>query len=153
MSIKEHSGFTIIETVLFLSVTGLLVMGMLVGVGVSLNNQRYRDAAESFKNILQRQYTDLGSTRNARENNWSCDSSAFSSDDGSTRRGQSDCMIVGKYVRIDRADIQIYTVLAYQASTAVRATDIATLRQNYRYNVAQTEVESRTMDWGVKIGL
>ncbi len=151
MGTRTNPGFTIIETVLFLSVTGLLVLGVMVGVGASLNNQRYTDAVESFKNLVQQQYADLGSVRNGRTNDWNCSDTAMSTQDGSTRRGQSDCIIVGKYMRIDKGDITIYTVLARQTSTVQRATDIATLRNNYTFNESTSETESQDMEWGTYV--
>ncbi|MGV9002041.1 MAG: hypothetical protein ACOH18_03775 [Candidatus Saccharimonadaceae bacterium] len=150
MGARISPGFTIIETVLFLSVTGLLVMGVLIGTGSALNAQRYRDAVESFKDLLQTQYSDLGSVRNSRSNTWSCGASAIPATGGTVIRGQSDCLLVGKYLRINATDITIFTVLARQSGTS-SGSDITKLKNNYMYNVSTAEKETHSMDWGTQI--
>lgn len=150
MGARISPGFTIIETVLFLSVTALLVMGVLIGTGSALNTQRYRDAVESFKDLLQTQYSDLGSVRNSRSNTWNCGASALPTTGGTVIRGQSDCLLVGKYMRINARDITIFTVLA-RPSASAPGDDIYKLRNNYTYNVSTTEKDTRSMDWGTEI--
>lgn len=150
MGARISPGFTIIETVLFLSVTGLLVMGVLIGTGASLNRQRYQDSVESFKDLLQTQYAELGSVKNFRTNTWSCDASAQPVAGGSVIRGQSDCLLVGRYLRIERGDITVYSVLARQTGTA-GGNDITKLDTNYRYNVNTTTTTSQSMEWGTQI--
>ncbi len=151
MGMRYSSGFTIIETVLFLSVTGLLVLGVLIGTGAAINNQRYRDATESFKSILQEQYSAVESVRNGRENTWGCDGAAQTVEDGRTIRGQSDCIIVGRYIKINADTIDAYPVLARQTSDTERANDILSLRQNYNYAVSEVEGNSKKMEWGTEI--
>ncbi len=151
MGTRFSKGFTIIETMLFLAVTGLLVLGILVGVGTSLNRQRYRDSVESFKNLLQEQYANLGSVHNSRENTWSCDSSANSAPGGDVIRGQSDCIIVGSYMRIDEGDITIYPVLAVATGSTSGVADITALDTRYAFRVATEGVEEDHMEWGTQI--
>src|SRR5690606_23016561 len=119
MGIRSQEGFTIIETTLFLAISGLLILMIVAGTGMSLNIQRYRDAVESFKSLVQQQYADLSSVQNGRDKNWTCDTSSTVVENGSddTLRGQSDCFIVGKYLRIEGGSVSIYTVLATQKGT------------------------------------
>lgn len=150
MGARNSSGFTIIETMLFLAVTGLLIMGALIGTGTALANQRYNDAVETFKGQVQAQYAELGSIKNSRPNTWSCGSDAKPVV-GSEFRGQSDCTIVGRYMVINQSDISIFTVLAHKRAIAPdRANDIATLKLNYNFNVDGLS-EDRTMEWGTEI--
>lgn len=150
MGARISSGFTIIETMLFLAVTGLLIMGALIGTGAALANQRYKDAVETFKNTVQTQYAELGSIKNDRSDAWACGSNAKPVA-GSEYRGQSDCLVVGRYMVINGGDISIYTVLANKnAGATAKLTDVATLHDNYTYNVAP-DVEERTMEWGTQI--
>lgn len=150
MGARISSGFTIIETMLFLAVTGLLVVGALIGAGSALANQRYKDAVETFKNTLQAQYAELGSVKNDRSNAWQCGSDAKPVA-GSEYRGQSDCLVVGRYLAISDETISMYTVLANKnAGATLRPTDIATLHDNYTYNVMPGS-DDITMEWGTRI--
>lgn len=151
MGTRISSGFTIIETMLFLAVTGLLVMGVLIGTGSALNTQRYRDSIESFKGLLQKQYADLGSVRNSRSNDWNCDSAANPTQGGSIIRGQSDCLIVGKYMRIQGGTVAVYPVLARQTGSTSGLADITALDTSYAYHISTSEKESLSMEWGTQI--
>ena len=150
MSRRFFQGFTIIETMLFFAITGLLVSGVLIGAGTSVNNQRYRDAVESLKSLVQAQYSELGSVKNNRTNNLSCNANATPVS-GSQYRGQSSCVITGRYMVINNSAIAIYTVLASKkATTSAAANDIASMKANYMYNVAP-EVVNDTMEWGTQL--
>lgn len=152
MGTKNYAGFTIIETMLFLAVSALLIFAMLAGTGASLNIQRYRDSVETFKSVLQQQYADLTSVVNSRDNSWGCSSTAMPSQGGATeKRGQSDCMIMGKYVRVENSDMQIYTVIGYAHGTAPQTNDVETLRTNYTLNVSNAEKVERGLEWGTYI--
>ena len=154
MGTSKQSGFTIIEVTLFLAISGLLIVGLFMAVGASLNAQRYRDATQSFKSLLQEQYSDLANTQNSRGNNWSCNDSNASTSSGSVFRGQTNCMIVGKYMRIDGGGINIYTVLATEkATTNPSLSDISALLStgNYHLNVSTTGVETTDLEWGTEI--
>lgn len=149
---RSEGGFTIIETTLFLAVTGVLILMIIVGTGNSLNVQRYRDSVESFKSVVQQQYSSLSSVQNGRQNTWNCDSTSSIRDSGNAGqiRGQSRCVLAGKYMRIDGNNISIYTVLARQTGTS-QTDDIQTMAQNYAMNVVTNEVEERTIEWGSQI--
>lgn len=155
MGTSKQSGFTVIEVTLFLAVSGLLIVGLFMAVGASLNEQRYRDATQTFKSLLQEQYSDLANTQNSRSNNWSCnDSNATVGTATSVFRGQTNCMLVGKYMTIDKGDIKIYTVVATEkAITNPSLSDISALRSsgNYRLNISTTGVETTSLEWGTEL--
>ena len=150
MSKSFSNGFTIIETMLFLAVTGALIAAVMVGMGTSIGTQRYQDAVESFKSLIQTQYSEISSVKNYRSNDLSCDSSAKPVD-GDEYRGQSDCVIVGRYMTVTGGDISIYTVLASEKTTSItQDNDIDDMKSNYNYNVAP-DVEQRSLEWSTEI--
>ena len=150
MSSRVSDGFTIIETTLFLAVSALLILTMIVGAGASLNVQRYRDSVTSFKSLIQQQYAGLSSVQNGRSDDKTCTAAAAPTS-GTDGRGQSNCFLVGKYMRIDRGDIAIYSVLARQVSSSGTGSDVAKLRSNYALNVDTDAVERKQMEWGTQI--
>jgi type II secretory pathway pseudopilin PulG len=154
MGTHKLAGFTIIETMLVVSISGLLVVGLLVGVSASLNEQRYRDATETFKSLLQQQYADLNNVQNGRDDNWQCSNTATAQPTGgpaAESRGQSDCVLLGKYLRIENSDISEYTVVGYKYNNSAQSNDVASLRNNYAMNVVKDLVDKSKMDWGTKI--
>jgi type II secretory pathway pseudopilin PulG len=151
MGNRGQAGFTILETTLFLALTGLLVLMIVIGTGASLNTQRYRDAVESFKSLVQAQYTSLATVQNDRGSTFRCDSSAVvTQGPGGENRGQSNCILVGKYMRIDDDELSVYTVLAQRIGSA-NYSDIVSMQRNFAMNVMPGEIEEHTLDWGTKL--
>lgn len=153
MTSRKTVGFTIIETVLFLAITGLLVLGLLVAVSSSVNIQRYNDASETLKSVLQEQYSRVTNVQNARSESLRCTNAGGVEDTGLGEVvGQSPCTIVGRYMTIHGGDINIYTVLARQHPTTINASnDIADILNNYNLNLSADDVEIREMEWGTEI--
>lgn len=56
---KIRRGFTIIEVALFLAVTGLLFLGVTIGVQNSIYQQRYSDAVQSFADFMRNIYSEV----------------------------------------------------------------------------------------------
>lgn len=56
---KHKRGFTLIEVSIFLAITGLLFLGVTIGVQNSIYQQRYRDAVESFADYLRNVYASV----------------------------------------------------------------------------------------------
>ena len=55
---REHrAGFTIIEVMLFLAISGFLLVGILAGTGAGIARQRYNDSVQNVAQILREQYS------------------------------------------------------------------------------------------------
>lgn len=92
-SASFRKGFTLIEVILFLTISGLMLFGMMIGMSGSINRQRYDEVTSSLLDYLQSQYNLNDNIRNDRPNNLACDGSSTSE-----ARGWSDCTIAGRIV-------------------------------------------------------
>ena len=152
MGTTDNTGFTILETMLFLAITGLLIVAMLVGVGTSINIQRYRDSVTSLKSFLQSQYSDIDNVQNDRGNNWKCNSNAVTSQSGALEsRGQSDCVIIGKYISIVDGATTVAPVIAFESSTSGSGSDIAILKSNYKLELSTVNQQTDSLAWGTAL--
>lgn len=151
MGTRASAGFTIIETMLFLAISGVLVATLIVGTGASINIQRYRDAMTTFKSQLQEQYSYLSSVQNVRQTGWTCDAQANPVAGGEKLAGQSECVVAGRYITINRGDTTTYTILARQVSRAAAANDVLALRNNYVLNIDRNNAETRKLEWNTQI--
>ncbi len=148
----SQRGFTIIETMLVLAVTGLLIVTLLVGVGASINNQRYKDSVVSLKSLLQSQYAMANDVTNTRNANWTCNSSAQPvAVSNGTAPGQSDCVFIGRYLSIVDGAIASATIIGYENSTAAAPNDIAEINNNYTLGISTDSINTSTMEWGSAI--
>lgn len=106
MNTQKMQGFTVIEVVLFLAVSGLLGIGILATASSSVNQERYRDSVRSLHSYLQKQYSSILSVQNDRVGNqFRCSLNGTVIDTTINSgvpqsRGTSDCMIVGKVVDV-----------------------------------------------------
>jgi hypothetical protein len=157
MGIKTETGFTIIETMLFLAVTGLLAVGILVGSGVSIGQQRYRDSVNSLKSYIQSQYSEVTNVVNGRASTWTCNSAANVSPVDVTvgqSRGTSDCVILGRYITVDAAGTTLATsnVVGYpQPGASQASSDIAELTTNYKLGLSPVDPSTTQVSWGAQI--
>jgi type II secretory pathway pseudopilin PulG len=145
-------GFTIIETMLVLAITGALVAGLLIGVGSSVSTQRYKDAVVTLKSFMQSQYSQVSDVTNTRDVNWSCGAAASPAQtNAGTAPGQSDCVILGRYVSIVGGNVTSAVVVGYPLSSASTGTDIATLKNNYTLGISTSSISTSMLEWGAQI--
>jgi len=107
---KTQVGFTIIETMLFLGVTGLIMSFMLVGVSTQLNQRRYQDASTSLITYMQNQYNLVSNVNNSRPDSEQCTAGQIQPTGGTQSVGMSDCTIVGRLLRSTDAGKKITSV-------------------------------------------
>lgn len=130
MKIQLKSGFTIIEVMLFLAITGLLIGGILAGTNQSLNTQRYRSAVEDLRNTITAQYATSLSLRNLTEDSSGNTTSGLNSVDPCSvidgaggiethvARGSSNCLYVGRLILLSAtsseqiSQLKVYPVVA-----------------------------------------
>lgn len=144
MKLPNKVGFTIIETMLFLAITGLLIMGVLIGTGNSINTQRYRDSITSLQAFFQRQYSEVSNVNNDNAGNVQCYGN------NAVPRGQSDCVILGRLITTNANSnglISEDVIGQIPSGLPTPSDDVSALAQ---YNVTPLSSSSSTysVEWG-----
>jgi len=151
MNHLKKAGFTIIETMLFLAITGLLIVVILVGAGGSINVQRYRDSVNSLQSFIQQQYSEVSEVRNTRDNKWTCDMSGDAVVDNTSgmSRGRSDnCVLIGRLITVNDEGTKLYVarVVASIDSSRVTQKDAELLKDNIK--ILPDSEETYEVEWG-----
>lgn len=101
---KQKTGFTIIETMLFLAISGLVFAGVVIGTNGSLRSQRYRDTVQSFVNSLRDVYSKAENTEIAAYGNGQITCGNYNDKHSETKdgmsRGRSNCAVYGMVAAI-----------------------------------------------------
>lgn len=100
MTHRRQNGFTIIEILMFIAISGLLLIGALAGINGSINNSRFNDAVNSTTSYIQSQYGEVISGRNSRAANVNCTNGVVTSG-GSSVAGMTGCVILGRLVEFN----------------------------------------------------
>ena len=154
MKAVNKGGFTIIESMLFLAITGLMVMAILLGSSSSINRQRYRDSVNTLQSIIQQQYSDVANVINSRDSLWSCDSSGIVPNVTGEPRGQSDCVLLGKLVRTeDGVNLTVNDVNGFiNRSLLISIDDVSVFGPSgYNIKTSSSNSQSYRVDWGASI--
>lgn len=136
---RHQHGFTIIEVILFLAISGGLMLLLFAGTGIALQRQQYQDTIQSFAAFLQGQYSAVINVENNNEAAATCPITGAKS-----FRGQSDCVIIGRYVVADDIEGRRYAAFPVYA-----------LRQGdaWRYSYSEAADQSHEISWGGKTRL
>jgi type II secretory pathway pseudopilin PulG len=150
MKTAYKAGFTIIEAMLFLAISGLFVVGVIIATGNSIGTQRYRDSVVSLQTVLQRQFSDINNVDHS-SSTWKCVVSGgvpVITNTGSTvASGVSDCVILGKYITSsDGKTITIKDVVGVTIYGSY-SSDIAALVSS-NIVISPMGVETYGLEWG-----
>lgn len=151
MSTQKRNGFTIIEVMLFLAVSGALTVGILIGSSAVIGQQRYRDSVNSFKGLIQEQYGEVANVINSEAQNPICSRSgdAVVFDDAPSRtRGTSDCLLLGKFILVEPTQVMTYTVVGDPDATSSADNDTDALRG---HGLGTWSPEEHAISWGARI--
>lgn len=142
----RRQGFTIIEVMLFLAVSGFLLVGIIASTGNSLANQRYKDAVQDFADTLRQQYAYVSETEVATRESGN-DSVCYGlvsqnitvAADGQldsffrtvqnqkantiSGRGRTNCVVYGVVVTLSNARIQTTTLVGEDYQASVKAAE------------------------------
>lgn len=159
MDTQKSNGFTIIEVMLFLAVVGALAVGVLVGSGVAIGQQRYRDSVSTLKGFIQQQYNQTTNTANSRSGAEACTNAVIVVPPNPVPtpqpRGTTNCLLLGRGLSLspDGTQITAVSVVAYRRSDTapVEATDRLELTTNYSLATSPLDSETQTVAWGARI--
>lgn len=136
VSREKLKGFTIIEVMLFLALSGFLLAGILAGTGSSIANQRYKDAVQDAVDALRDAYSFVSDTQvQLRESgkgvcggltSTQFDSSNISQSYNSGR-GRTQCVVYGAIVSINGDMIQTTTLIGEDYADALKESKYAGL--------------------------
>ncbi len=122
---QNRRGFTLVEVSLFLAVTGLLFVGIAVGVQNSIYQQRFNDSVQNFTEFLRSAYSGVNNVEN------------------NTGKGNSKKAIYGKLITFGQEDnkASVYTVIGDIEETDNSGNTLDKLK-NLRASVRETPEES-----------
>lgn len=151
------SGFTLVETMLFLGISGLLLVSMLAGTTVTIQRQRYSDSVNSTQSFFQKQYNETLNVINARSGRELCNAANIivPAEGGPAESpGTSDCLVLGRVIEIvpgsDKLDS--FAVVGREPSADTTALRDDELFQQYNPTLVRaSEVQSFTIPWGAKV--
>lgn len=122
----KNSGFTIIEVMLFLGITGILVASILVGASANINSQRYRDSVEQLRNVIQGQYDRAYSLTNDNADTSGNINPCNADSSMRKHRGTSTCYYVGRMIEITFDDTKGTSTLKMSPLIAERIDSTST---------------------------
>lgn len=153
MKTLYRAGFTIIETMLFLAISSLLIVGVIMATGGTLGAQRYHDSITSLQSVLQRQFSDINNIDHS-SSTWTCTivgSDPVVSNSGSnSASGKSDCVILGKYITTSNGKTLVIKDVVGVAIYGSYSNDIVALT-NSRIAVSQMGIETYDIEWGATL--
>lgn len=111
---KARGGFTIIEVVLFVAISGFLIIGLMVGTSATVARQRYNDSVQDLAEFFRREYSAVVNPENGRTDpvdskiclneNGSSSVAGTEDDIEGANRGRSGCLIYGRLITIGEVD-------------------------------------------------
>lgn len=87
----KGDGFTVIEVMLFLAISGALLLMAMLGSGEMARHARFSDSVNSFHSNMQRYYEEVASGVNTRALNDGCAA-------GNVRAGTDTCLLIGRVI-------------------------------------------------------
>lgn len=137
----KRDGFTIIEVMIFLAISGLMLSMAMIGSGNLARQARFSDTVNSFHSTLQKQYEDVVNGVNTREvGSGGCSS-------GSPLPGTDNCLLLGKVISfndVGGSDITVRYVTGTPATTNALMTDLFMTNPRVKAE-AQSTIE---LAWG-----
>lgn len=144
MGVKKQTGFTIIEVMLFISVSSLLFVGLVSGMQLMISRARFSDSMVSLKNLIQSQYEEVRTGINSRQQDKVCGTST------TTDPGAGPCLVLGKIIRFssNSSSVKINYLVsdAISQSDATFIGDTQALKQS-NVRIVTTSATTANIQW------
>lgn len=152
MTRSKNGGFTLIESMLFLAISGLISIGIMVGAMASINQQRYRDASNSLVDYFQGELNLVLNVQNdQRSDSVVCDGGGVVVGGADADRGTSQCSLIGRiiYTKPDSKGLVSKTVLATADITnAFAGTSEVDALKSANLVVSELATKDYDLEWG-----
>ena len=147
-----QKGFTIVETMLVLGISGLMLAGIMASVGAGISAQRYKDAANATVDYFQGQYNLTANTRNDRGDDSYCSASGITATPRAEFRATSECTVVGRIVRGNGTDASSTPLYATVSSDSlVNESDPLQALIESKIVEDTARAEKYTIEWGARL--
>lgn len=156
---RTSRGFTVIEVMLFLAVTGVIMSTLLVGLTVGINRARYKDAVSSYQSYWQGQYDEATNVVNNRSRDNPCIDGKIQDPGVGTDSGRgtsNECTVVGRIIHSSAdgeklTSAPVYATIDYNSlvtqASHLNDTDLEILQA---VNLTAGEPQEYMIGWGVK---
>lgn len=124
MNKPEHRGFTIIEVMLFLAISGVMAALLLGGWTLMINTQRYKDSIDTVYGYIQDQYNLVYNVENERSSTLTCTGGNQIVNGAGESRGQSDCVLMGRFIKLTNGTtFRSYAVVGREPAAPATGSD------------------------------
>lgn len=144
----KRDGFTIVEVMIFLAISGLMLSMAMIGSGNLAKQTRFSDSVNSFHSSLQRQFEEVVSGVNTRQ---STDNDCITGGQNLIP-GTDECILLGKVITFNDVGGTQYTsryVTDNGTSYSLIGTALAVIF-NAQPRVHDTLLQSQDLAWGAR---
>lgn len=152
----DTRGFTVVEVMIFLSISGLLIVMAFTGTNTAIARTRFNDSVQTVKLFFQQQYSDVLNGLNDRDSSVACTGSDATSVSTGQEPGESNCLLMGKLVTWDSAggnEFVVYPVVGTEPSASTVGMSEADILEAYQLKIVAIDTTTRRqqISWSATI--
>ncbi len=150
---STQRGFTIIEVILFLAISGLLLGVAIASVSANINNSRFNDAIRSTTSYLQGQYSEVAAGQSDRDETKGCDESNGQITSSPKAPGMTNCVIMGRFIKLQGSNFTVRYITGHRNTLSGISADDTTSIQQMNPQVAPAVAYERSYNVPWDIGV
>lgn len=148
---RGQAGFTVIEVMIVLSIAGLMLLGAFAAMSSSIASTRFTDTMTTTQSYFQKQYLEVATGKNARDNSLTCNRITGAVSAGSSTAGGSDCILMGRQLTVNGSQVTSkYIVGVEPAVKKVYVSDTEAVR-DYSPKTITALASSFDIPWGASV--